>query len=236
MSKMTNKLADASPAPDPIRKDHFIRTYRSKAGAANLSMRSLILSQINYISAPVWVTTLAVLFLVLYAVHTDQDIIFLTASLTPFVSGIAIFDSFRSQFYSMTEMESASLFSLRGIFFAKMICIGIVHIFFILMLSLIISPHTRFSYIKTGIIITMPYLLSSIICLKAERSILGRKNPFICLGISALISALVFFTKAISKRITYTLPEFWFILFITLAVLAGNEIRKTLKWEEYLWN
>ena len=78
--------------------------------------------------------------------------------------------------------------------------------------------------------------LSSIICLKAERSILGRKNPFICLGISALISALVFFTKAISKRITYTLPEFWFILFITLAVLAGNEIRKTLKWEEYLWN
>lgn len=236
MSKINNELADATPSPDPIRKDHFIRIYRRKASAANLSMRSLLISQVTYISAPVWGITLIVLFLVLYAIHTDQDIIFLTSLLTPFVSGIAIFDSFRSQFYSLTEMESASLFSLRGIFFAKMICIGIVHIFFILLLSFIISPHTRFSCIKTGIIITMPYLLSSIICLKAERSVLGRKNPFICLEISALISALVFFTKAISKEITYTLPELWFILFITLALLAGNEIRKTLKWEEYLWN
>ena len=236
MNKINNELADATPNPDPIRKDHFIRIYRSKAGTANPSMRSLLISQVTYISGPVWGITLAVLFLVLWAIHTNQNAIFLTALLTPFVSGIAIFDSFRSQFYSMTEMESASLFSLRGIFFAKMICIGIVHIFFILLLSFIISPHTRFSYIKTGIIITMPYLLSSIICLKAERSTLGRKNPFICLGISALISALIFFTKAISKKITYTLPELWFILFITLAVLAGNEIRKTLKWEEYLWN
>ena len=143
MNKINNELADATPSPDPIRKDHFIRTYRSKAGAANLSMRSLLISQVTYISAPVWGITLIVLFLVLYAIHTNQDIIFLTASLTPFVSGIAIFDSFRSQFYSMTEMESASPFSLRGIFFAKMICIGVVHIFFILLPHLLPKPLWR---------------------------------------------------------------------------------------------
>lgn len=236
MNRIINELAHASPVPDPIRKDHFIRTYRRKACTANPGIRSLLISQVTYISTSVWCITLAVLFLVIWAIHTNQDTIFMTAVLIPFVSGIAIFDSFRSQMYSMTEMESASLFSLRGIFFAKMICIGVVHIFFILLLSFIISPHSRYSYIKTGIIITMPYLLSSIICLKFERSLLGRKNPFICLGISALISALVFFTKAISRKITYSLSELWVILFITLAVLAGNEIRKTLKWEEYLWN
>ena len=108
-------LRNFTPDPDPVRKDRFLRTYRKKTAAAETSILSMIKLQFPFISMPVWLITLAALVIAMWGVRTNRNIIFGIALLMPFVSGFSVLESFRSQLYRMTEIESTTLFSLRGI-------------------------------------------------------------------------------------------------------------------------
>ena len=84
--------------------------------------------------------------------------------------------------------------------------------------------------------ITIPYLISAVASLKAERRSLGRKSPLVCLIISALTSGLVL--AVYEKKIYFTVmsQQILNLLFVTLIILLIYEIRKTFNWEEYIWN
>ena len=236
---MTNDLkltmADLTPCPDPGRKDTFLRMYRKKTGPAKPDIREMLASQFTCISAPVWLMTLAVLFLAIWGSCTNRNVITGIAALMPFVSGFAVFETFRSQIYTMTELEGVTLFSLRGAFFAKIVCIGSVHILLILMLSLTIAPICRYDFFTTGVMITIPYLVSSVLSMEAERSPFGRRNPLVCLGISALSSGFVLTASMKSSCFTADHTELQYLLFLILTALFLLEIKKTFQWEEYLW-
>ena len=228
-------MTDLTPCPDPGRKDTFLRMYRKKAGSAKPDIREMLTSQFTYIGAPVWITTLAVIFLAIWGSCTDRNVITGIAALMPLVSGFAVFETFRSQMYTMTELEGVTLFSLKGAFFAKIVCIGSVHILLILMLSFTIAPICPYDFFTTGVMITIPYLVSSVLSMEAERSTFGRRNPLVCLGISALISGLVLTASVKSSCFTADHSEQQYLLFLILTVLFLIEIKKTFQWEEYLW-
>ena len=236
---MTNDLkltmADLTPCPDPGRKDTFLRMCRKKTGPAKPDIREMLKSQFTCIGAPVWITTLAVLFLAVWGSCTNRDVITGIAALMPLVSGFAVFETFRSQMYTMTELEGVTLFSLRGAFFAKIVCIGSVHILLILMLSFTIAPISHYDFFTTGVMITIPYLISSVLSMEAERSTIGRRNPLVCLGISALTSGLALTAGLKSSSFTADHTELQYLLFLILSVLFLIEIKKTFQWEEYLW-
>lgn len=236
---MTNDLkllmADLTPCPDPGQKDTFLRMYRKKTGLAKPNIREMLKSQFTHIGAPVWITTLAVLFLAIWGSCTNRNVITGVAALMPLVSGFAVFETFRSQMYTMSELEGVTLFSLRGAFFAKIVCIGSVHILLILMLSFTIAPISRYDFFTTGVMITIPYLISSVLSMEAERSSFGRRNPLVCLGISALTSGFVLTASMKSSCFTADHTELQYLLFLILIVLFLIEIKKTFRWEEYLW-
>ena len=229
-------ISELTPSPDPVRKDTLLRMYRRKTGSPKTSIREMLGFQFTCISPAVWLVSLAVLLIAIWGSFRNRNVILCVAALMPFASGFAVFESFRSQMYAMTEMEGVTLFSLRGIFFAKIVCIGIVHILLILVLSLMISPVCQYDFLTTGIMITIPYLTSSVLSMKAEKSSLGRKNPAVCLGISALISGAVLAASAKSSYFTEELMRIRNLLLLILIVLFLIEIKKTFQWEENLWN
>ena len=228
-------MKELTPCPNPCRKDMFLRMYRKRTGSEKTEICEMIKSQFTYISAPIWITTFAALFIALWGAFTKHNVITGIAALMPFVSGFAVFESFRSRMYGMSELEGATLFSLRGVFFARTVCIGSVHILLILLLTLMISPVCQYDFYTTGIMITIPYLISSVISMKAEKSTFGRKNPLVCLGISAMTSGLVLALNM--ERISFPdyHTEIRYVLFIILTLLLLIEIKKTFQGEDYLW-
>ncbi len=233
--KIQLKISEFTPPPDPRRKDTFLRVYRKKAGPAKPDIREMLTSQFTNIGAPVWLMTLAVLFVAIWGSCMKRDVITGIAALMPFVSGFAVFETFRSQMYMMTELEGVTLFSLRGAFFAKIVCIGLVHILLILMLSFTIAPICRYDFFTTGVMITIPYLISSVLSMETERNSFGRRNPLICLVISAFTSGLVLTAHVKSGCFTADHTEISYLLFLIMSVLFLIEIKKTFQWEEYLW-
>ncbi len=229
-------ISEFNPSPDPVRKDTFLRMYRRRAGSPKTGIREMLGFQFTCISPAVWLMSLAVLLIAIWGSFRNRNVIICIAALMPFVSGFAVFESFRSQMYAMTELEGVTLFSLRGIFFAKIVCIGIVHILLILVLSLLISPVCRYDFFTTGIMITIPYLISSILSMKAERSSFGRKNLLVCPGISALTSGIVLAASVKSSYFTEEFMRIRNLLLLILIVLFLIEIKKTFQWEENLWN
>ena len=235
-SSMINKLQKNTPLQDPARKDRFLRSYRKKTKPAQTNIMSIINAQFSYISLPVWGMSIAALLIALWGAHSNRDIIPGIAAFMPFVSGAAVFETFRSNWHGMAEIESVTLFSIRGVFFAKIVCIGSVNILLILLLSLIITPNSPYNFSSSGIMITIPYLISAAASLKAERSSFGRKSPLVCLVISTLTAGLVL--AAFEKKIYFTEvhPQILNLLFVILIILLIYEIRKTFNWEEYVWN
>ncbi len=229
-------ISKFTPSPDPLRKDTFLRTYRRRTGSPKPGVTEMLRLQFTYISPAVWVMTLVVLFIAIWGSFMNRNVITGIAALMPFVSGFAVFETFRSQMYIMTEMEGVTLFSLRGIFFTKIVCIGIVHILLILLISFMIAPVCQNDFLTTGIMITIPYLISSVLSMKAEKSPFGRKNPLVCLGISALISGFVLAESVKYSYFFENLTGIRNLLFMILIVLFLIEIKKTFQWEEYLWN
>ena len=229
-------ISDSLETPNSSRKDFFIREYRDSFLKKKVNIYELIIQQICYIRIPVWIASLIVLFIAIWGILGNREILFSVSALMPFVSGVAVLESFRSRMYGMTEMEGVTLVSMRGILFSRIICVGSVHILLLLMLSVILSSNSGYGFVLTGSILTIPYLISSVGSMMLERTELGRKNNYGCLIISAIVSALIII---IQNEIVLFSEQFEWMFVMTLVVLIIMEfveIRKCFMWEDYSWN
>lgn len=238
MSKDKIKLIkNARVYPNPERKDLIIRKYRRKVGAARYSGRDMIVSQIGYIRMPVWIVSLLVLAVSIIGLSRDGNVIFVAASMMPFVSGIAVLESFRAEKFGLSEMEGVTLFSRRGILFARVVCVGAVHIALLLMLTLLIGTKEGMGLAMTGSILTVPYLISSIVNMELERTELGRKSALPGLGVAAIMTVTVLAVKEQEVIFRYDYRVFWYLLAAALIAAECIEIRKMFCMEEkYAWN
>ena len=237
MSKNIRKImAEASPKPDHAKKDAFIRQYREKSGRAELGVADLLKSQISYIRMPVWLASIAVLFVAVFGINFNRETVFIVAAIMPFVSAIAVFDSMRCRMYGMDELEGATRISGRGILFARLVCIGTVHIALLLVSSVVVGRNSGYGFAMTGAIITIPYLISSIACMILERTEVGRRNAFGCVLISAVTALMILAIKDEKAFFAQNYRWIWFVLLAVFASLECIEIRKTFSVEEYEWN
>ena len=232
MSKNIRQVMhEAAPKPDFAKKDAFIREYREKSGRAELGTLELLKSQISYIRMPVWIASIAVLVVAILGINQNRE-----TALMPFVSAIAVFDSMRCRMYGMDELEGATRISGRGILFAKLVCIGTVHIALLLSLSVVVGSKSGYGFAMTGAIITIPYLFSSAACMILERTEVGRRNAFGCVLISAVTALMILAIKDEKAFFAQNYRWIWFVMFAVFASLECIEIRKTFRVEEYEWN
>ncbi len=236
MSKNIKRMmADASPKPDLARKDAFIREFRKKS-RKELSIFDIIKSQISYIRMPVWIASFAALIVAIFGIASNRESVFFVAAIMPFVSAIAVFDSMRCRMYGMDELEGATRISGRGILFAKLICIGIVHIALLLILTVVIGRSSVYGVAMTGTLITIPYLISSIASMILERTEIGRRNAFGCVLVSAMTSVMMLAIKDEKALFAPNYRWVWFVLLAVCVVLECTQIKKTFRLEEYQWN
>lgn len=234
-SRIKKALSDVAPSPDPRRKDQFIRAYRKKYAGTPLSTTEIIRSQVGYIRVPVWLISFAVLMMAIWGIHEDQEVIFAVSALMPFVSGIAIFDFLRSGMYGMTELESVTLVSKRGMLFARFICVGLVHIALLTVLTVIVGKQSGYGFLMTGAMLTIPYLLSSIASMKLERTTFGRKNTLSLIVVSALVSGIIIVMREEQELFSEKYQGIWYAAAVVLIIMECVEIRKTFR-EGYAWN
>lgn len=237
MSKNIKQMMhEAALNPDYVKKDAFIREYRKKSGRAEIGAFDLLKSQIFYIRMPVWIASIAALVVAIWGIDQNSETVFYVAAIMPFVSAIAVFDSMRSRLYGMDELERPTRISGRGILFARLVCIGAVHLALLLALSVVVGTRNGFGFAMTGAIITIPYLISSIACMVLERTEIGRRNALGCLLVSAVTAFMMLAVKDEKTLFAQNYRWIWFVLLAVLASLESIEIRKRFRVEEYEWN
>ena len=229
-------LKSAAESPDQARKDAFIREYRKKHVSRRKNTWDMVKSQAGYIRPSVWIVSVAALFLAVLGIHSDRDTLFMVAAMMPFVSGTAIIESFRARQYRLSELEGTTLFSTKGILFARIVCIGSVHLALIVLLTIIIGRIDEYGLLLTGAILTIPYLISSVVSMELERTGLGRKSTFLCMGIAALTAGMVVMVKGYWSVFDMSYQWILMVAAFALIVVEFVEIKKTFLWEEYAWN
>ena len=215
----------------------------TKRNTNNETTLCFIMSQFSYISWYVWCISLfaliAAIFIIVMKVESTDSITVVSASI-PFVAMAAVMESFRSKYYGMSELESVTKVSFRGIYFARTSCIGMVHIVILSCLIIMIGRKSENGYLVTGAMILIPYLITSILNTKIERTQIGRKSIFACITVSVLISGSMILLNNQMKNHRDFLPSIqpiiWYIVILALMAIHFFEIKKTIRQEVYAWN
>ena len=221
--------------PSSVSKDAFLKRFRKVGNVSQKSSWDMIFSQVGYIKMPVWIVSLLTFIVGAVGLSAERNDTFVVAAMMPFVSGIAVMESFRGEKFGMTELEGVTLYSRRGALFARLVCVGISHICLLFVLSILIGLNGEGGLFTTGSILTIPYLISSIVNMELERTQIGKKI-YPGFGFSAALSIATLFLKEHNQIFNYDYRFFWYLLTLILIVMQIKEIKKSYFVEEYVWN
>lgn len=214
--KLKEMLSAAYEPPEPKHKSEFIKKYRYN----EISSVSFLLSQIRFIRKWVWAVSV-VLFAGLVVscefLIRRQASVWLISALVPFIAVTAFAESTKSLTYEMDELEKATRFSVKSILLARMEIIGFFHLILFFVLSVIVRGYTGIHFIRNGIYLLVPYLLTNFICM-----LFVRGNPRGAELIQIYTKAAVFISAAIfiaERYLSFLYQERYFIWWMVAFVL-----------------
>ena len=229
-------LRKISKTPDPVRKDRFLREHRESVPQMPFSTWDRVRRQMMYIRVPVWILSALALMIAIGGIYTNLDTVYALSVFMPFMSGIAVFETFRSRVYGMNEMESVTPTSMRGILFSRIIGIGAVHILLLSLLAVILGSRSGYGIPMTGVILTVPYLISSTGSLELEKTAFGRKNAAWSMGFSSVVSACMIALQNHRNLFSGRCSGFWYPVVLILMAMEYRKIKEILIREDYAWN
>ena len=210
--KLKEMISAAYAPPEPKHKSEFIKKYSYR----EIGSFSFILSQIRFIRKWVWAVSL-VLFAGLVAfcgfLAEKDATVWIISALVPFIAVTAFAESTKSLTYEMDELEKAARFSVESVLLARMEIIGVFHLTLFCTLSIIVRGYTGMSFIRNGIYLLVPYLLTNLICMLCIRG-----NPRGAELIQIYTKTAVFISAAILIVERYTdflYQEKYFIWWLT---------------------
>lgn len=181
-------------APRPQCKKAFLRTLAQP----KMSVSAFVLSQLGYIRRWVWMVSALffVLSVVAWAQRLPAGTVWVISAMMPLLALTVVCESGRSENYETAELEMATRFSLRSVVLARMGILGMENLVLLGLLSLGLrqqsgSAQQAAGVPAWGIVILLPYLLTTYAGLAVVRRIRGREAVYICAGIAACISISV---------------------------------------------
>lgn len=224
-------LQQAFSVPAPKKKRMFLRIMpKQKVG-----LGTLLLSQAAYIRPWVWAMSLVLFGLVVFAAQmVEMDVIWILSAVMPFAALLIIMEFAKSSAYGMTELEMSSRFSLRTILLARMVMLGAVQLFGLLLTI----PIEGMNMVSNGVYLLVPYLLTALLGLVAVRRMRGKEGLFVCGSISAFVCILCPLSKQFVPMLYVQENRMFWVLTIIL-LLAGivKEYKTTINHlEEFVWN
>lgn len=232
---MKTLLSKAFEAPAPTGKQAFLKNIRPR----EVSMTAFVWQQVSYIRLSVWIFAVAVIALVIAGslLHLDR-IENIMVYIMPFTAAISVLETKRSSRFNMSEIEMVTRFSLRSVIFARMIVFGILSFIMLCISVPVICLSFKTNIFITGIRSLIPYLLTMIISLLLERSVIGRKSGYLSLVVASLIMLVTFwinhFNPAVIIKYTSFLETWGLLTVSALIALTLFEQWKTIKNVEVL--
>ncbi len=224
-------LQNAFAVPAPEKKRAFLR----KLPRNEMSIGQLVLSQAAYIRRWVWAVSLLLFAgMVGLAEGINLDAIWMLSSVMPFAALLVMVEFARSSAYGMAELELSTRFSLRTILLARMVLLGAVQLFGLLLTI----PAAGMDILQNGVYLLVPYLFTAVLSLMVVRRLHGKESLYACCSISVFVSVLC----PMSGRFVPVLYEeqnvvLWAAAAVLLVAGLVKEYRETMnRWEEILWN
>ena len=228
--ELNQLLSDAFHAPEPEKKDAFIRNLRPR----ETGMVEMLLTQIPYIRLPIWLLSIAIaLIAVGGSVLGMEDTEYVITILMPFSAAAAVLETQRSVRFGMSELEMATRFSLKSVVFARLLILGIVSGIILCLASPVIAVSFGRSTVLTAIRILIPYLITMLISLIVERSALGRTHgyaSFLIAGLSLVVITWIYNCAPVIESGYEEFTSKWGLLTVlVLLALTFTEQWKTVK-------
>ena len=223
-------------SPDAASKDSFIRKYGKESRHHSDGLLGMILFQVGYIRKRIWVITLFSLVAGFFIPERiDMDRILILASFMPFFGCVGMIEVFRSKIHGLDELEAATKYSAKGVFFARMTLILAVQIIASIVISLIETAGGKYGVFASVSILLIPLFITTAACIIVERSGYGRDNPYCFTGVAAIV-AMIHLLLMISGFYDHADIRILIPVAALLFVFDVFEVRKTIHSEAMAWN
>lgn len=233
--RLKEELKSFYSAPAPLKKQAFLRRLPQRG----ISCQKFILQQAGYIRKWVWLVSLAAFALGMAgSILLDKRLLLTCSAMMPIAALAAMTESTRSALYQMEELEMACRFSLKSVLLARMGIMGILHLLFLGATVPLIWKVDLFAFLRAGVYLFMPYLLTTFLCLAVTRRVRGGESLYVCMGISVLVIGLYFFLQYTAAFLFHAKYFYWQLAALLLLVFATAKEykRKIIQTEELTWN
>ena len=181
--RIRQALEDVFAAPCPMGKTAFLKQHRR----CELSYRRLIVLQVRYVRWWVWLLSLVLSGFILITVsRSGKSALWCISALTPFFALMAITENGWAQFYQMEELELACRMSRQSAILARMVAIGLFHLF----LFTLLVAYRAVEVVQAGVYLLTPYFLTVALGLELSRRFRGRDGLVACSAVAVTVSAL----------------------------------------------
>lgn len=235
MHQWKNALKQSFTAPTPLRKSAFLH----ELPRPKMPTHQFLFSQISYIGKWSWCISILVFsFSIFIAAYLPGDIVWILSAFTPFLALTLISETGRSEVYKMVELEMVTAFSHKSILLARLGILGVSHLILLCILIPIGIMNSLYSPIATGLYIMTPFLLTTFIGLRLERTLRGHEAMYAYLGITAFVSLAVLISHFNFPNLfdeSYT--PYWTIGTVLLCLGIENQYLSIInRTEAFTWN
>lgn len=233
--KLRNELIKAFDAPTPARKKEFLKTIEQPS----ISMGQFIKTQLFFIRKRVWgISALALLPAIWGSVCADNNVLWVVSAFLPIIALLFVTESFKSTFYGMEELETATRFSRRCLLLSRLFILGVFDFFLLCCLIPLCRNGTAFSLFQTGIYLFAPYISTTGISLWIVRHFRGKEAIYGCSAGAATVSVAnvaLHFSADFLYKADYFM--WWVIISILLLGMVAKEFYKIINEPEgKKWN
>ena len=233
--KLKKALSEVYRAPDPIRKKDFLKKHRRR----ELGRWDFLLTQAGYIRWWIWAASVLLFGGVLWlASGQDSKTVWVAAALTPFLALLMVVENGKSRFYSMEELELSCRMPLRTVVLARMMILGLFHLFLLGVLVPVIAVWGTVDLFRAGLYLLTPYLLTAALGMELTRRCKGQEGLLACGGSAALVS-VVGLLLAYQRPALYqqSAMPLWMVALAASVIATVVEINLSFsKTEELQWN
>lgn len=228
--KLKEQLNLAFSAPEPTRKDMFLKKLRPR----EITTTELLIQQVPYVRKAVWVFAFMIITVtVIGAFSMNSNTERIIESLVPLAAVASTLEIQRSYRYQMTELEMATRFSIRSVFYARMVIIGLVYATTFCIILPVIAVRFGTGFILLASRILIPYLITTSLCMRLERTTIGRSNHYLSAAVASGIAICIFWMSSYElSGLTNFITEWGVVMVILLIILAIYENRKTINMTE----
>ena len=233
--KLKKALSEVYRAPDPIRKKDFLKKHRRR----ELGRWDFLLTQAGYIRWWIWAVSVLLFGGVLWlASGQDSKTVWVAAALTPFLALLMVVENGKSRFYGMEELELSCRIPLRTVVLARMMILGLFHLFLLGVLISVIAVWGAVDLFRAGLYLLIPYLLTAALGMELTRRCKGQEGLLACGGAAALVS-VVGLLLAYQRPALYqqSAMPLWMVALAATVIATVVEINLSFsKTEELQWN